>query len=142
MTVTEPFSVRLAVRSYEIDTLGHLNGAFYVSYADHARYQCAEGAGVGADVLRGAGIGPVNLETTIRYLGELRAGDEVDVTCTFVWGEGKTFRARQEFRRPDGTVAAEVTSVCGLLDLTDRRLLRDPATRWRALATRPEILGL
>jgi acyl-CoA thioester hydrolase len=142
MTDAEPFTVHLAVRSYEIDTLGHLNGAFYVSYADHARYECAQAAGVGADVLRGAGIGPVNLETTIRYLGELRSGDEVEVTCAFVWGEGKTFRARQEFRRPDGSVAAEVTSVCGLLDRNVRRLLPDPAERWRALASRPAILGL
>jgi acyl-CoA thioester hydrolase len=140
--MADDFSVHFTVRSYEIDTLGHLNGAFYVSYADHARYECAIAAGVGPDVLREAGIGPVNLETTIRYIGELRFGDEVDVTCAFVWGDGKTFRARQEFRRADGTVAAEVTSVCGLLDLKERKLLPAPSERWRALATAPEVLGL
>jgi acyl-CoA thioester hydrolase len=140
--MTEPFSVRFTVRSYEIDTLGHLNGAFYVSYADHTRYECAIAAGVGPDVLREARIGPVNLETTIRYLAELRQGDEVAVTCTFLWGDGKTFRASQEFRRADGTLAAEVASVCGLLDLEERKLLAEPGDRWRALATAPDVLGL
>jgi acyl-CoA thioester hydrolase len=140
--MTDPFSVRFTVRSYEIDTLGHLNGAYYVSYADHARYECAIAAGVGPDVLREACIGPVNLETTIRYRAELRHGDEVDVTCAFLWGDGKTFRAHQEFHRADGTLAAEVASVCGLLDLEERRLLSEPGERWRALATAPEILGL
>ncbi|MGH8984894.1 MAG: acyl-CoA thioesterase [Acidimicrobiia bacterium] len=140
--MTEPFSVRFTVRSYEIDTLGHLNGAFYVSYADHTRYECSRAAGVDPDVLREAGLGPVNLETTIRYLAELRYGDEVEVTCAFLWGEGKSFRARQEFRRVDGTVAAEVTSVCGLLDLQARKLVPEPRERWRSLATAPEVLGL
>jgi acyl-CoA thioester hydrolase len=140
--MADHFSVRFTVRSYEIDTLGHLNGAYYVSYADHTRYECAIAAGVGPDVLADAGVGPVNLETTIRYRAELRQGDEVDVTCEFVWGGGKTFRARQEFRRVDGTVAAEVESVCGLLDLKERKLFPDPGERWRALATAPHVLGL
>ena len=140
--MNEPFSVRFTVRSYEIDTLGHLNGAHYVSYADHTRYECARAAGADPERLRQARVGPVNLDTTIRYRGELRFGDEIDVTCAFLWGDGKTFRAQQEFRRPDGTVAAEVVSVCGLLHLDERRRLPDPVETWRALATTPEILGL
>lgn len=44
----------------------------------------------------------------MRYLRELWAGDEVEVTCAFVWGEGKTFRIEQTVRASDGTVAAEV----------------------------------
>jgi hypothetical protein len=33
-------------------------------------------------------------------------------------------------------------SICGLLDLATRRLVGDPATRWRDFATAPEVLGL
>jgi acyl-CoA thioester hydrolase len=70
------------------------------------------------------------------------AGDEIDVTCSFVFGDGKTYRVEQELRRNDGVLVADVTTVGGLLDLTDRLLVPDAAVRWRALATAPGQLGL
>ncbi|MBO2462965.1 acyl-CoA thioesterase [Actinomadura violacea] len=139
---TEPFSVRMDVRVYEIDPQLHLNGGFYVQYADHARFACVEAAGVSVQRLIADGYGPVNLETVIRYHHELRGGDQVDVTCEWEWGDGKTYRVRHAFRRPDGTVAAEVAHVSGLLDLGARRLVADPREAWRARADRPELLGL
>ncbi|MDL4814821.1 acyl-CoA thioesterase [Actinomadura opuntiae] len=143
MNVTaEPFSVRLEVRSYEIDPQLHLNGGFYVQYADHARFACVQAAGVSVEDLVGGGLGPVNLETVIRYHRELRGGDQVDVSCEWEWGDGKTYRVRHDFRRADGVVAAEVAHVSGLLDLGTRRLVADPRREWRARASRPALLGL
>ncbi|MGW0191512.1 acyl-CoA thioesterase [Streptomyces sp. NPDC003362] len=136
------FSVRLTVRSYEIDTQGHVNGAVYHQYADHARAECLRAAGVSLRDLLATGVGPVTLENTVRYHHELRAGDTVDVTCDFVWGDGKTSRVVQRFLRPDGTLVAEVTGTGGLLDLQERRLVSDPGERWRALAAHPEVLNL
>ncbi|MEU7861746.1 acyl-CoA thioesterase [Nonomuraea sp. NPDC049141] len=136
------FSVRIAVRGYELDTQGHVNSAVYHQYGDHARWECLRAAGISVDDMRSSGVGPVTLENTIRYLGELRGGDEVEVTCAFVWGKGKTFTIAQEFRHADGRVAAEMTSVGGLLDLEARRLVDDPAARWRSLAATPDVLGL
>ncbi|NUR50129.1 MAG: acyl-CoA thioesterase [Hamadaea sp.] len=138
----EPFSVRITVRGYELDTQGHLNQAVYLQYGEHARWECLRAAGLSQDRLIGSGVGPVALEVTVRYLRELRGGDVVDVTCEFEWGEGKTFRIRQDLRRPDGTQVAELTGVGGLLDLTVRRLVADPAGRFRSLATKPELMGL
>jgi len=37
---------------------------------------------------------------------------------------------------------AEVNSVGGLLDLRERRLVSDPAERFRAVTTDPDMLGL
>ena len=135
-------TTRFKVRTYECDRNGHLNGAVYVQWADHVRWECVREAGVDMEALHGHGIGPVNLQTTIRYHRELRAGDEVDVSCEFEWGGGKTMRVRQEFRRSDGELAAELASVGGLLDLDERRLLTDPRERWRGLARIPQLLGL
>ncbi|MEV4106998.1 acyl-CoA thioesterase [Nonomuraea sp. NPDC049695] len=140
--MTEPFSVRLEVRSYEIDPHLHLNGGFYVQYADHARFACVRAAGVSVEDLLGSGLGPVNLETVIKYHRELRGGDEVDVSCTWEWGAGKTYRVHHLLRRLDGTPAAEVSHVSGLLDLKTRRVIADPDREWRARATNPELLGL
>jgi hypothetical protein len=41
-----------------------------------------------------------------------------------------------------GEVAAELTSVFGLLDLAERRLVPDPRAVWHRHARHPELLGL
>ncbi|WP_210584709.1 thioesterase family protein [Streptomyces sp. GESEQ-35] len=140
--MSEPFSVPVTVRGYETDVQGHLNQAVYLNYAEHARWSLLQAAGISQAGLIAQGVGPVALETTIRYKRELLAGDEVEVTCDFVWGEGKTFRIEQTIRKADGTVAAEVTGVGGLLDLKARKLVAAPQERFKELASDPGLFGL
>jgi acyl-CoA thioester hydrolase len=140
--MADTFTLRLSVRGYEIDANGHVAASVLLQYGHHARWECLRAAGVDQAELRAAGIGPVSLEERIRFHSEVLAGDELDVSCNFIWGEGKTFRVEQELRRPDGGLAAEVTNVGGLLDLAGRRLISDPAERWRSVATTPAVLGL
>ncbi len=140
--VSEPFSVPVTVRGYETDTQGHLNQAVYLNYAEHARWSLLRAAGIRQADLVARGVGPVALETTIRFRRELLAGDEVEVTCAFEWGEGKTFRMLQTVRKADGTVAAEIEAVGGLMDLRERRLVADPRQRFKELAAEPVLFGL
>lgn len=140
--MAEPFQVRVAVRGYEVDSNGHVAGTVLLQYAQHARWECLRAAGVDQTVLQAEGVGPVSLEEHIRYHRELRSGEEVDVSCVYVWGTGETFRVGQELRHADGTLVAEITNVGGLLDLAQRRLVPEPSTRWRAAAGAPELLGL
>ncbi|MFJ1604640.1 acyl-CoA thioesterase [Streptomyces sp. NPDC088253] len=140
--MAEPFSVPVTVRGYETDIQGHLNQSVYLQYAEHARWCLLDAAGIGQTDLISKGVGPVTLETTIRYLRELRAGDRTEVTCAFTWGEGTIYRIGQTIRKADGTVAAEVTAVGGLLDLKERRLVADPRVYFRALAADPGVFGL
>ncbi|MFC0039862.1 acyl-CoA thioesterase [Actinomadura rayongensis] len=140
--MSDVFTVPVTVRGYELDTQGHLNQAVYLQYAEHARWECLRAAGVSLDALRATGAGPVVLETTVKYRRELRGGDAVTVSCRFTAENGKTFRIVQEIVKADGTLAAEVTGVGGLLDLTERRLVPDPAGRLRSLASDPAVLGL
>lgn len=140
--MTEPFSVPVTVRGYETDVQGHLNQAVYLNYAEHARWSLLRAAGITQAGLIGKGVGPVALETTIRYQRELLAGDEAEVSCVFEWGQGKTFRMRQTITKTDGTVAAEITAVGGLMDLKARKLLPDPQGYFKELATDPGLFGL
>jgi acyl-CoA thioester hydrolase len=142
MGMAEPFTTRVAVRGYELDTQGHLNQAVYLQYAEHTRWEMLRAAGIPGDKLRESGVGPVQLEFTIRFKRELRGGDEIDVSCAFIFGDRKVFQVRQEFRKMDGTLAAELNGAVGLLDLTERRLITDPVGRLRALADNPSVLGL
>ncbi|MBV8932567.1 MAG: acyl-CoA thioesterase [Kutzneria sp.] len=140
--MTDVFQTTIAVRGYELDSLGHVNGAVYLQYAEHARWTCLRAAGVTAGVLQAARLAPVRLEETVRYHRELGAGDEVDVSCAFTWGEGKTFRLHQDFLLPDAALAAEVDSVGGLLDVDTRRLVAEPTRHFRSIAAVPDLLGL
>jgi acyl-CoA thioester hydrolase len=139
--MADPFAVRIAARGYEADSNGHVAGTVLLQYGQQARWECLRAAGIDQSELLASGIGPVSLEERIRFHHELQPGEEVEVSCSFVWGEGKTFRVEQELRRSDGTLIAEVTNTGGLLDLDERRLIADPAARWRSVATAPELLG-
>lgn len=141
---SDPFSVPITARGYEVDANGHVPATTLLAYAQHARWQCLRAAGIDAHELQRTGVGPISLEEKIRFHQELRPGEEIDATCAFVWTEGKkTFSVHQELRRrPDGTLIAEITNVGGLLDLTERRLISNPGARWRAVAERADVLGL
>ena len=119
-----------------------MRGAAYLTYADQARWALVQAAGVDLDELAASGVGPVNLETTVRFRNELRAGDEVAVESTFEYGSGRVSRVHQLLRRRDGEVAAEVSSVSGMLDLATRRLRPDPGACWLRHAREPGVLGL
>lgn len=136
------FTNRIEVRVSDLDLQGHVTGAAYHQYADHSRFACVQAAGISVEEMIAAGFGPVNVETVLRFQRELRGGDYVDITCDWVWGTGKTYRVEHVLTRPDGEVAATVAHVSGLLDLTTRRLVADPARQWRSMASRPELLQL
>lgn len=136
------FRTGTGVRLDDLDTNWHVRGPALLAYADHARWECVRAAGIDLSDLMTHRIGPVNLETTIRFRHELRPGERVEISCAFEYGDGKTSRVFQELRTPDGTLVAEVSSVSGLLDLDRRRLVDDPGARWRAIATDPSPLGL
>lgn len=135
------FFVDVTVRGYELDTQGHLNQAVYLQYAEHARWELLRAAGLPQEKLLVSGVGPVQLEVTVKYKRELRGGDRVRVSCRFVYGTGKTFEVVQQILKEDGTVAADIRGVCGMLDLSARRLIVDPAGRLASLAEKPELLG-
>jgi acyl-CoA thioester hydrolase len=134
------FSVRIGVRSYEVDANGHLNHANYHRYGEHARTEHLRAAGCSPAELVARGMGIVLLETHARFLRELRFGDQVDVDSRLTFGTGKSFEMAHTLRREDGAVAAEITCRMGVLDMVGRRLLPEPRTRLGELATVPELL--
>lgn len=121
--------MRIVVRSYELDSLGHLNQAVYHQYAEVARLEMLRAAGCGFGQMIAAGVAPVLLESHIRHLRELRDGDEVMVTSGLEFSAGKTFRMKQSIIRSDGVVSAELDCLTGLMDLAKRRLVADPRGR-------------
>lgn len=135
-------TVRIRVRTYELDANSHVNHANYHRYGELARADHFEAAGASFGRLLEHGLGFVLLETRARFLRELREGDEVEIDSRLGFGSGKTFTIEHTLTRGDGVVACEITCVLGLLDSGTRRLAADPAGRIRAVATNPGVLGL
>jgi acyl-CoA thioester hydrolase len=138
----ERFSVGIVVRSYEVDSNGHVNHANYHRYGEHARSAHLAAAGCGLQRLVDAGLGLVMLQTSVKFLRELREGDHVEIDSRLEFGEGKSFGMAHTIVRGDGAVAAEITCRMGLIDSAARRLVADPRERLRELATDPAVLGL
>ncbi|TDB80534.1 MULTISPECIES: thioesterase family protein [unclassified Micromonospora] len=134
------FSVRLQARAYEVDRQGHVNQAVYTQYAEHARWEFLQAAGLTPDVLADAGLGPVLLKATVRFQRELRAGDHVDVSCVISGGKGQLIELVQRFQTPGGIAVARFENTIGLLDLATRRLVPDPRAMMRELAKQPDVL--
>jgi acyl-CoA thioester hydrolase len=120
------YRTRIEVRGYELDALGHVNHAVYHQYAEVARTKAFVAAGCDWDALTERRIAPVLLTTTVNFRRELRAGDEVDVSCTGKFGAGKTFTLEQLVTKTDGTLSAEIYCVLGMMDLEARKLQADP----------------
>lgn len=138
VTDREPFRTRIKVRHYELDTLGHLNHAVYHSYGEVSRLELLEAAGA----LEGLpGVASVLLETHVVFRRELRAGDEVDVTCDVKFGSGKTFSMDSNIYKTDGTLAAEITCTLGLMDLKLRKLVPDPRGHFEAAGANLKLMS-
>lgn len=135
------FRIPITVRSYELDSLGHVNHAVYHQYAEVARMSGFSAAGCDWDGLLGSRVAPVMLSTTVNFRRELRANESVEVSCEVKFGTGKTFNVDSVITKSDGTVAAEIYCIIGLMDLEARKLFGDPKAVLEEGGFRPEILS-
>ena len=133
-------TIEIAVRSYELDALGHVNQAVYHQYAELARIASVEASGLPIADFLTAGYAAVLLESHITFRRELRAGDTVTVSCETKFGAGKTFRAEQKITKLDGTLSAELSCTLGLMDLRERRLVADPRATLESLGADPDAM--
>ncbi|GAB3453990.1 acyl-CoA thioesterase [Actinophytocola sediminis] len=134
------FRIPITVRSYECDSLGHVNQAVYHQYAEVARMSGFGAAGCEWEDLRGRDLGPILLSSTINYRRELRATESIEVSCAVKFGTGKTFSVDSMITKADGTVSAELYCVVGLMDLRARKLVADPRAVLIEAGYRPEML--
>lgn len=76
------FTTRLRVRYSDVDILGHVNNAVYLSYAMDAAFQHAVSAGFTVERMRELGGTFVVRRTVIDYHRPAKPGDELLVTTT------------------------------------------------------------
>lgn len=76
-----PYKYKTEVRGYELDSFGHVNNAVYINYNEQARWNILKESGFLTDFIN-SGMFLVVVETTIRYMRELKMFDSIEVITT------------------------------------------------------------
>lgn len=78
-----PFAATMRVRTYELDSFGHVNNAVYLQYMEEARSEFLKQMGLSFQDFGRHGVQLVIAEAHVRYLSPSRYGDEITVAGRF-----------------------------------------------------------
>ena len=98
----------MTVRGYELDSFGHVNNAVYLNYAENAVWNFFKSAGL-IDATLGAGLFPVVMESTQRYIRELKLFDEVRVESEFHGSNGLVTYKHNIINDSTGLISCRIT---------------------------------
>jgi acyl-CoA thioester hydrolase len=136
---TYPFTAPITVSFRDLDALGHVNNAVYLTYFEHARI----GYGlqlIGSETLRDLAF--IVAEATVTYLRPAHYGDELDVGVRI--GEIGTKSFVMEYalrRRADGELIARGRTVQVWFNYATQRSERVPDSFRTAVARDNERLA-
>ena len=82
-SVNYPLTARVRVRSYELDSFGHVNNAVYLNYLEEARSEFLKQVGLSFDDFARLGVHLVIIEVQVKYLSPAHYGDEIEIVGQF-----------------------------------------------------------
>ncbi len=135
-TADLPITVTRQIPQAWTDYNGHMNEAHYVEVSAAATDRFMALIGCDAAYID-AGRSYFTVESHVRYLSELKAGDRVMVTTQVLAGAGKKLHLFHSIRDGEGRVAATVETLLLHMDLEARKTslpLDDVATRLAVFA--------
>jgi YbgC/YbaW family acyl-CoA thioester hydrolase len=103
------FTTQIRVRSYELDSFGHVNNATYLQYLEAARCDHLLQVGLSFNDFKQWSAFPLVVEAHLHYRQTLKADDLIEVRGVF-----------QEWKRSSFAVEYEVVEDDGSLVLTAR----------------------
>lgn len=122
------FEITTQVSWAHLDANAHMANTAYLDLAVDARFSYFASCGLPPSEFARLHIGPVVRRDEVDYLRELRLLQPVRVTMALAGlsEDGSRFRIRNEILRPDGAVAARITTTGGWFDLAARKLILPP----------------
>ncbi len=127
------FRYERRIRETDLDFLGHVNHAKYLSILEEARWEMIAEAGYGFDELREAMISPVILEVNIQYKKELYNRECIIIETHTQLPSSKVGTLEQIVRKTNGQIAASATITYGVMDLKQRGLIHPPSIWLQAI---------
>ncbi|MGE0357989.1 MAG: acyl-CoA thioesterase [Burkholderiales bacterium] len=137
------FEESFAVAWSHLDGNGHMANTAYMLIAIDCRFHYFASRGVApADFARWR-IGPAVRHDELDYYREMHFMQQarVNLAISGLAPDASRFRLVNEIRRPDGELAARVTSLGGWLDLEARKLVAPPAPLAEALRELEQLPG-
>jgi acyl-CoA thioester hydrolase len=123
----------------DMDFNSHMRNTAYLDKAADVRMMFFSENGFPMAQFVALRIGPVIMKDELEYYKEVGLLEPLRVTLALVGlsADGSRFVMRNEFFRPDGKLAARITSAGGWLDLAARRLVAPPEKLLAALRSLP-----
>ena len=118
----------ILVKEVDLDLYAHVNNATYLKMLEEARWDFIQQNGYGYHKIAETGYGPIILETTIRYIQELRLRDEILIETKFLSYEKKIGKMQQTMSRGD-QLCCTADFTIALFDLKARKLVL-PTKEW------------
>jgi acyl-CoA thioester hydrolase len=78
-----PLTTTVRVRSYELDSFGHVNNAVYLHYLEEARSEFLKQIGLSFPDFARLGVHLVIVEAHVRYVTPAVYGDEIEIIGRF-----------------------------------------------------------
>jgi acyl-CoA thioester hydrolase len=120
------FTARWRVRSYELDSNGHVNNSVYLAYSEEIAVLHAEALGFGREwTTRHAGAWVVRKHEIVYHQPALY-GDELELTTTVVGMRGARAVRETSIVRVDGTRLADIVTEWVWVRASDGRPTRVP----------------
>ena len=133
------FETTVDVRSYELDSFGHVNHAVYLNYFEHARFQALAEGGFPYAELEARGWGVYVVRVEVDYLKEARMDQRLRVR-TWVDGHKRSSLVLAQDLAPLDDVSTTLARarVTAVWVGPDRRPLRHPQEVRSALGVDPD----
>jgi acyl-CoA thioester hydrolase len=137
--MTERFTRTFHVGWGDMDFNAHMRNTAYLDRSADVRMMYFESRGFPMREFERLRLGPVVQHDAIEYFRELRLLEvvSVDLELAGLSADGGKFALRNGFYRPDGKLAARVTSAGGWLDHAARKLATPPPALADALRALP-----
>ncbi|MCR5600734.1 MAG: acyl-CoA thioesterase [Ruminococcus sp.] len=100
-------SYELTVRGYELDSFGHVNNSVYLQYAEAALWHFFKVSGM-LSVIQKEGLFPVIMESSQRYMHELKLLDEVRIDSELTCSSGIVSYKHKIINKTSGLVSCKV----------------------------------
>jgi acyl-CoA thioesterase FadM len=115
-------TLQASVEPRFIDDMGHMNVAWYVHLLDRATWALFDRLGIDEGYRRRANIGMFAVEERLRYLGELREGDPLEVRSQLLAVTARSLRLWHVMVDPVRRRVSATAEVTGVhIDLSTRR---------------------
>jgi acyl-CoA thioester hydrolase len=121
------FTARWRVRSYELDSNGHVNNSVYLAYVEEVAVLHAEALGFGKAWTTQQGGAWVVRKHEIEYHQPALFGDELELTTSVVTMRGARGVRKTAINRIDGTRLTDITTEWVWVRASDGRPTRVPS---------------